>query len=75
MLMVRTQMGKPIDEVAADDPLRIQFDNLHEYSAWLLLAAIAAALLTFVILALRSAPVAAKKDAFNNLDFQKQFKA
>jgi uncharacterized protein DUF4149 len=73
MLMLRTQMGRPIEEVAADDPLRIQFDNLHQYSEWLLMAAMAAALLSFVIVALRSTP-AAKKDALNNLDFQKQFK-
>jgi hypothetical protein len=75
MLMLRTQMGKPIEEVATDDPLRVQFDNLHMYSEWLLMAAMAAAVLAFVILALRSNPVpAAKKDAFNSLDFQKQFK-
>lgn len=73
MLMLRTQMGKPIEEVAADDPLRMQFDNLHQYSEWLLLAAMAAALLAFVIVALRSTPVT-KKDALNTLDFQKQFK-
>jgi len=30
MLLLRTEMGRPIDEVAADDPLRIQFNNLHE---------------------------------------------
>ena len=73
MLMLRTQMGKPIEEVATDDPLRIQFDDLHQYSEWLLMAAMAAALIAFVIIALRSMPVA-KKDAINNLDFQKQFK-
>jgi hypothetical protein len=74
MLMLRTQMGRPIEEVAADDPLRLQFDQLHQYSEWLLLAAMAAALLSFVIIAFRSAPAAAKRDAIDNLDFQKQFK-
>jgi hypothetical protein len=69
MLMLRTQMGRPIEEVAADDPLRLQFDNLHHYSEWLLMIAMAAALLTFVILALRSVPTPPKKDAFSNLDF------
>src|SRR6476659_11333217 len=69
MLMLRTQMGRPIEEVAVDDPLRLQFDNLHQYSEWLLMAAMAAALLTFVIIALRSTPAPVKKDAFNNLDF------
>jgi hypothetical protein len=71
MLMVRTQMGRPIEEVAVDDPLRLQFDNLHQYSEWLLMAAMAAALLTFVIIALRSTPAPVKKEAFNNLDFSK----
>lgn len=28
----RALMGKPIDEVPLDDPLRIQFNTLHEYS-------------------------------------------
>jgi hypothetical protein len=74
MLMLRTQMGRPIEEVAADDPLRIQFDNLHLYSEWLLMSAMAAVLLSFVIIALRSAPATSKKDPFNNLDLQNQFK-
>jgi hypothetical protein len=73
MLMIRTQMGRPIEEVAADDPLRIQFNNLHEYSSWLILTAMAAALLAFAIIATRS-NLAAKKSGFDNLDFQKQFK-
>ena len=74
MLMLRTQMGKPVEEVAPDDPVRMQFDQLHQYSEWLFLAAMAAALLAFVIIALRSTPAAAKKDALGNLDFQKQIK-
>jgi len=74
MLMLRTQMGRPIDEVPAEDPLRIQFNNLHEYSSWLMLTAMAAALAAFVVIALRSTAAAPKKDAFDNLDFQNQFK-
>jgi hypothetical protein len=73
MLMLRTQMGRPIDEVAADDPLRIQFNNLHEYSSWLILTAMGAALLAFMIVSLRST-TATKKSSVDNLDFQKQFK-
>src|SRR5215467_8086199 len=45
MLMLRTQMGKPIDEVAADDPLRMQFNQLHEYSTWVMISAMTAAFL------------------------------
>ena len=73
MLLIRTQMGRPIDEVPADDPLRIQFDNLHQYSSWILITAAAAAFIAFVIISTRStAPP--KKPGFDNLDFQKQFK-
>ena len=48
LAMVKAQIGKPIDEVAADDPLRMQFDNLHEWSVWVLFAAMVAALLAFL---------------------------
>src|SRR5688572_15413547 len=30
--MLRSQMGRPIDEIAGDDPLRAQFDRLHNWS-------------------------------------------
>jgi hypothetical protein len=73
MLMIRTQMGRPIDEVAVDDPLRIQFNNLHQYSSWIILTAMAAALLAFIIISTRTV-IAVKKPGFDNLDFQKQFK-
>jgi hypothetical protein len=73
MLLLRTQMGRPIDEVAVDDPLRIQFNNLHEYSSWLMLTAMAATLIAFVIVSLRPT-TAAKKVGIDDLDFQKQFK-
>ena len=41
---VKAQMGKPIDEVPLEDPLRIQFNQLHEYSVWILVTAMIAAL-------------------------------
>ena len=47
---VRLQIGRPIDEVAADDPLRIQFNNLHQYSVWVLMAAMIAALVLFFLI-------------------------
>ena len=74
LLSIRAQMGKPIDEVAADDPLRIQFNNLHQYSEWVLLAGMGAALIAFFIIANR------KFSAFNTaktttdpFDFSKEF--
>lgn len=70
---VRGQMGRPIDEVAADDPLRVQFNMLHEYSVWVLFAAMAAGLISFFIISNRKFQIAetAKPDAS---DFSKEFK-
>jgi hypothetical protein len=51
---VKAQMGKPIDEIALDDPLRIKFNNLHEYSVWILIAAMVAALIAFFLISLKS---------------------
>ncbi len=74
----KAQMGgKPIDEIAADDPLRIQFNNLHSYSEWVLLAGMVAALLAFFIIANRrpGAAAAAKSGTTTNdpFDFSKEF--
>ena len=46
----KAQMGKPIDEVALEDPLRIQFNQLHEYSVWILVTAMVAALIAFFLI-------------------------
>ena len=69
----RALMGKPIDEVPLDDPLRIQFNTLHEYSVWVLFAGMAAALLAFFIISNRKA-VAAKSATSDVYDFSKEFK-
>lgn len=73
MLLLRTQMGRPIDEVPLEDPLRVQFNNLHQYSSWIMLTAMAAAFLAFAIIATRSA-ASAKRTGFDKIDFQNQFK-
>jgi MFS family permease len=44
---IRSQINRPIDELAAEDPLRIQFNKLHEYAVWVLLTAMVAALVSF----------------------------
>lgn len=49
MQSLREQIGKPLEEVAADDPLRIAFNQLHGYSIYVLLTAMFAALLLFFI--------------------------
>lgn len=69
---LRTQMGKPIDEIAADDPLKLQFNMLHEYSVWVLFAGMAAALLAFFIISNRR--MTDKKQTAGVYDFSKEFK-
>jgi hypothetical protein len=54
MLALRAQMGRPIDETAASDPLRVAFDNLHVYSVGALMVAMLAALVAFVLIARRA---------------------
>ena len=50
MAYLRVQMKSPIDELAANDPLRVQFNNLHQYSVWVLLTAMIASLLVFFVI-------------------------
>ena len=74
MASIKAQIGRPIEEAAADDPLRIQFNMLHQYSQWVLLAGIFAALIAFFIVSNRkfNRTVAAEKpDVY---DFSKEFK-
>jgi len=74
MSAIRAQLGKPLDEIAADDPLRQQFNALHEYSVWILFTAIVAALVAFFLISYRKfdTPVKEKSDIY---DFSKEFKA
>lgn len=71
---VRAQMGgRPIDELAVDDPLRIQFNQLHEYSVWVLAAAMIVALIAFFVIANRRTATA-KPAANEPYNFDKEFK-
>ena len=51
---LRRQIGRPIDEIAADDPLRIAFGALHGYSVLILAFAMLAALVVYFLIARRS---------------------
>lgn len=51
---LRRAIGRPIDEVAIDDPLRVEFNNLHGYSVTILLTAMIAAAAAFFIVARRA---------------------
>jgi hypothetical protein len=51
MLALRRQMGRPIDETTATDPLRSAFNSLHGMSVAALTIAILAALVAFLLIA------------------------
>ena len=71
--MIRGQMDRPIEEIPADDPLRVKFDSLHNYSEWVLLIAMVAAVIAFFLLANRR--YVAKATTTNDpYDFSKEFK-
>lgn len=72
MSSIRSQMTGPIDSLAVDDPLRMQFDKLHQYSEWTLLAAMIAGLISFFIIANRK--FEKPKAADDVYDFSKEFK-
>jgi hypothetical protein len=72
--MKRAEIGRPIDELAVDDPLRIQFNMLHEYSVWTLMVAMGAGFLAFWLVANRR-PSTLKKDPLSvPYDFEKEYK-
>lgn len=74
LAMKRAEIGRPIDEVAADDPLRIQFQQLHTYSEWTLLIGMGAALLAFFLIVNRKPAVAVKSTSSDPYSFEKEFK-
>ena len=53
MLALRGAMGRPIDDVAADDPLRVSFASLHGYSVTALAIGIIAAAVALLLIARR----------------------
>ncbi len=73
LMSIRIQLGRPIDEVAMDDPLRIQFNSLHEYSRWALFAGMVSALIAFMVIANRKNDKG-KSNVTDIYDFQKEFK-
>jgi hypothetical protein len=54
MAALRAQMGKPIEEVAADDPLRVAFNALHAQSVTAMSVAAAAAVVALFLIARRT---------------------
>ncbi|MDQ1591270.1 MAG: hypothetical protein QOG71_1897 [Pyrinomonadaceae bacterium] len=54
MAALRVAMGRPIDEVAGSDPLRLAFNSLHGYSVAAMTTAMLAAVVAFVLIARRN---------------------
>ena len=70
----RSEIGRPIDELAPDDPLLAQFNMLHEYSVWTLIVGMSAALITFFIIANRKFAKKTSTASTEPYDFEKEFK-
>jgi Domain of unknown function (DUF4149) len=47
---IRNQVGRPMEELSIDEPLRIAFDSLHQYSIWVLATAMIIALISFFLI-------------------------
>lgn len=56
MSYLKRLMDRPIDEVAPTDPLRVQFNDLHQYSVWVLTTGMLVALLLFFVTARSGRP-------------------
>lgn len=62
MRYLRSMSDTPISELPADNPIKMQFDAWHQYSVWVLVAGMIAALLAFFIISRNySGETAAKK--------------
>ncbi len=71
---LRSQMGRAIDEVAADDSLRVQFNTIHQYSVWVLFVGMAAAMIAFFIIGNRKFNKPTTGGNTDIYDFSKEFK-
>lgn len=51
---LRASIGRPIDELSANDALRVAFNDWHVYSVWALGAGMIAAIVSFFLIARRA---------------------
>ncbi|HEX8633389.1 MAG TPA: DUF4149 domain-containing protein [Pyrinomonadaceae bacterium] len=54
MAALRVALGRPIDEVAASDPVRLAFNSLHGYSVAAMTTAMLAGVVAFILIARRN---------------------
>lgn len=73
---IRKMSDKPISELAADNALKIRFDMWHQYSVWVLMAGMFAALLAFFVISRNYAgkTVTVKKNDPLNFDLPPELK-
>lgn len=73
---IRKMSDKPISDLAADNPIKIQFDMWHQYSVWVLMAGMLAALLAFFVISRNHSGTAKtnKKDDPLDLDLPPELK-
>ncbi|MCY7346862.1 MAG: DUF4149 domain-containing protein [Pyrinomonadaceae bacterium] len=51
---LRRQIGRPVEELAVDNSMRVAFNDLHGYSVTILLTAMIAALIAFFVIVRRA---------------------
>lgn len=71
---LRLQIGKPVGQLAPTDPLKLRFDQLHQWSVWILIAAMVAALLAFFVISRRESGSKTQKSVEPDFDFSNEFK-
>jgi hypothetical protein len=73
---IRAMSGSPISELAADNPIKLQFDMWHQYSVWVLIGGMVAATLAFFIISRNysGSTASAKKDDPLNFDLPPELK-
>ncbi|MGI8467097.1 MAG: DUF4149 domain-containing protein [Pyrinomonadaceae bacterium] len=69
MQNLRASIGRPLEDLAAADPQRLAFNELHQVSVWILLTAMIAALVLFFSIIYKPKEIIQKPA--NDFDFTK----
>ena len=73
LTILRGRIGKPIAELALDDPVKLRFDMLHQSSVWVLVAGMIAALAVFFVMTRAGSEKPAEKPVVDPaFDFSKE---
>jgi hypothetical protein len=74
MAYLKVQMKGPIDDLAANDPLRVQFNTLHQYSVWVLITAMVASVLAFLVISRKRGDSVKKSGGKGGFEFPDELK-